>query len=255
MLTPFISDLIQIMQKRGWWVRETTSSDENHPINFARLCKSRADFIMIINEVINSTDQLWNQELIDRVIRLLLDRGDSEISVYSVDTLDSLDYGHAIAVIAEGISQEDFRSSKKGNKRKPGCTRGSLLIPATIFSGDVNIKYSPHNNLNFHPASKNHYDLEINNLPVDSLEKIAKAILDGIYRRDIAWSFLGNEDGSYRLQAVIAYSYCLQHFGKLDPNNPSPNWEDGRNIDSSEQINTLQHLAKTTMIDSPNPPR
>jgi hypothetical protein len=78
--------------------------------------------------------------------------------------------------------------------------------------------------------------------------------LKGINQRTIAWSILSNEKqliGSYRLQAAIAYSRCLQIFGKLNPNSPPSDWLDGKTLAASEQIETLKYLAQTSIADSP----
>jgi hypothetical protein len=222
---------------------------ELHPENLVRLCRNRVDFITIINEAINYPNQSWDQELVNRVIQCVLEGAASGISVYSSDTLDPLDRGHALAVIAEGMSQSNFRSSR-GSKRKSSCTRGSLIIPISCLPKSTYYDFTPENNLDFHPANQHHFDLTINNV-----EELAVALLDGIKQGFIAWSILGNDGkfiGSYRLQAAIAYSHCLQAFGKLNPSVPPSNWIDGKEITASEQIDTLKYLAQTVTVDSPN---
>jgi hypothetical protein len=222
---------------------------ELRPENLVRLCRNRADFITIINEAINHPNQNWDQELVNRVIQYVLEGTNSGISVYSSDTLDPLDRGHALAVIAEGISQDNFRSSK-GSKRKLSCTRGSLIIPTSYLPKTTFYNFTPENNLDFYPADRYHFDLTINDA-----EELAIALLNGINQRIITWSILGNDEkfaGSYRLQAAIAYSHCLQAFGKLNPIVPPSNWVDGKTINASEQIDTLKYLAKTVEVDSPN---
>jgi hypothetical protein len=242
------SNLFQRIYK-SFGKAKSPKSSELHPENLVRLCRNRADFIAIINEAINHTNQNWDQELIDRVIRCILESTGSGISVYSSDTLDPLDRGHALAVLAEGISQDNFRSSR-GSKRKPSCTRGSLIIPTSCLPKTTFYDFTPENNLDFYPANQYHFDLTINDI-----EELAAALLDGINQRIIAWSILGNDGkfvGSYRLQAAIAYSHCLQAFGKLNPSFPPSNWVDGKTITASEQIDTLKYLAQTFTVNSPN---
>jgi hypothetical protein len=110
----------------------------------------------------------------------------------------------------------------------------------------VSFQLTPENNFNFFPADERHYDLSTSNI-----RELAAAILDGIHARTIHWTFLGNEDGSYRLQAAIAYSYCLSVFGRLDQDPPPPTWRDGKELSSREQIEILKHLVDTRAIDSP----
>jgi len=247
-MMPSVSNLFQRIYK-SFGKAKSPKSSELIPENLVRLCRNRADFITIINEAINHTNQNWDHELVNRVIQFILEDTDSGISVYSSDTLDPLDRGHALAVVAEGISQDNFRSSK-GSKRKLSCTRGSLIIPTSCLPKTTFYDFTPENNLDFYPANQHHFDLTINDV-----EELAVAILNGINQRIIAWSILGSEPkfmGSYRLQSAIAYSYCLQAFGKLNPSVPPSNWVDGKTITASEQIDTLKYLAQTVAVDSPN---
>ncbi|MEA5466151.1 hypothetical protein [Leptothoe sp. PORK10 BA2] len=221
-----------------------------YPENLVRLCRNRVDFITIINEAIHHPNQSWDQELVDRIIQFVLEKADSGVSVYSSATLDPLDHGHAFAVVAEGMSQSNFRSTK-GSKRKSSCTRGSLIIPISCLPKTTYYDFTPKNNLDFYPANQHHFDLTINDV-----EELAVALLDGIKQGSIAWSILGNDGkftGSYRLQAAIAYSHCLQAFGKLNPSAPPSDWIDGKTVTASEQIDTLKYLAQTVAVDSPNP--
>ncbi|WP_204154452.1 hypothetical protein [Leptolyngbya sp. CCY15150] len=229
--------------------RATSSKPSKlHPENLVRLCRNRVEFITIINEAIHYPNQSWNQELVDRVIQFVLEGADSGVSVYSSATLDPLDRGHAFAVVAEGMSQSNFRSNR-GSKRKSSCTRGSLIIPISCLPKTTYYDFTPKNNLEFYPANQHHFDLTINDI-----EELAVALLDGIKQGMIAWSILGNDGkftGSYRLQAAIAYSHCLQAFGKLNPSVPPSNWIDGKTVTASEQIDTLKYLAQTVTVDSP----
>lgn len=245
---PSVYNLLQRIYKY-FGKAQSPKSSELRPENLVRLCRNRVDFITIINEAINYPNQNWDQELVNRVIQCILEDADSDISVYSSDTLDPLDRGHALAVVAEGISQDNFRSSR-GSKRKPSCTRGSLIIPTSCLPKTTFYDFTPENNLDFYPANQHHFDLTINDV-----EELAVALLNGINQRIIAWSILGNDGkfaGSYRLQAAIAYSHCLQAFGKLNLSVPPSGWEDGKTITALEQIDTLKYLAQTVAVDSPN---
>lgn len=217
------------------------------PNNLVRLCRRRNEFLKIVNEAINLPNQNWNQDLINRVIQYILEEKETSISVYRADTLDPFDYGHALAVIAEGISQKEFRSNSR--KRSVNCTRGSLIIPTTFLPESTKYNFTPENNLDFYPANNYHFDLTIN----DTVE-LATALLNGICQKSIKWTLLGNDGklkGSYQFQAIIAYSHCLRVFGKLDQNTPPLNWTNGNTIPASEQIDTLKHLAQVTIVDNP----
>lgn len=247
-MMPSVSNLFQRIY-RSFRKSTSSKSSELYPENLVRLCRKRTDFITIVNEAVNSPDQNWDKELIDRVVQCILEGGGLGISVYRSDTLDPLDHGHALAVIAEGISQDNFRSSK-GSKRKSSCTRGSLIVPTSCLPKTTFYNFTPENNLDFHPANQYHFDLTVNDA-----EELAGALLNGINQRIIAWSLLSNDGkfaGSYRLQAAVAYSHCLQAFGKLNSSFPPSNWVDGKTITASEQIDTLKYLAQTVTVDSPN---
>lgn len=168
-------------------------------------------------------------------MEFVLEEGHSDLSVYEVATIDPLDHGHTLGVIAKGTAQEDFRVTTK--KQKRGGTRGTLLIPTTFLPKTARLRFTPHNNLNFFPADDRHYDLS-----TPDARELAAAILTGIHNKTIGWTFLANEDGSYRLQAAVAYSYCLSVFGRLDQINPPARWGNGRDLNSAEQIETLKHL-------------
>lgn len=245
---PLVSNLIQKIRNIHWQFRNS-QQDPLCPNNLVRLCKRRTEFITIVNEVLSSPDNNWNRELIHRVIQCVLDGESSEISVYRADTLDPLDCGHALAVVAEGISRDDFQSGR-GKKRKSSCTRGSLIIPTAYLPNTTSYEFTPQNNLNFYPANHRHFDLTIKDT-----EEFAISLLNGISQRIISWSFLGNEkpyEGSYRLQASIAYSNCLQTFGKLNASAPPSVWTDGEKLTASEQIDILRYLAQTHIVDSPS---
>ncbi len=231
------------------WLLQKFNQDSKHPKYLVRLCRKPTAFTSLINEAINYPDECWNEDLIQRVIKEILEGENSGISTYSADTLDPFDVGHALGVIAEGISQKDFRANAK--KRETGCTRGSLIIPVTCLPQTTDYQFTPENNLNFYPANNYHFDLDI----ADTKE-FAIAILNGIRNHNIRYTRIGNDPKSfkiiYRLQAVITYSYCLQKFGYLNSFQPPQNWADGQDLKASEQIEILQHLAQVELksIDS-----
>jgi hypothetical protein len=184
--------------------------------------------------------------LVDRVAEFVLEGGNSELSMYETATTDPLDHGHALGVIAEGISQSSFRATAR--RRTRGSSRSTLLIPIACFPKSVSFQLTPEHNLEFYPANDRHFDVS----PHD-VRELAEAILDGIHNRAITWTFLGNNDGSYRLQAAIAYSHCLSVFGRLDQSNPPAAWSNGQTLTASEQIEILKYLTNMTAIDSPSP--
>jgi len=212
------------------------------PIHILRLCRRRTEFFSIVNEATQGAPP-WPPDLVDRVIQYVLEDDNVNISVYASATADPLDLGHALGVIAEGIIQQDFQPSAK--KRAKGCTRGTLMIPINSLPINVRLQYTPQHNLNFFPADDRHYDLSTLNP-----RELAASILDGIHIRAIHWTSLGN-DGSYRVQAAIAYSYCLSRFGTLDHGNPPSQWRNGKDLTSAAQIEILKHLANLALIDSP----
>lgn len=245
-MMPLVSNLIQKIRNIDWQFRNL-QQDPICPKNLVRLCKRRTEFLAIVNEALNSSDNNWDRELINRVVLYVLDGESSKVSVYRSDTLDPLDCGHALAVIAEGISQDDFQIGRK--KRKSSCTRGSLIIPTNYLPKTTSYEFTPQNNLNFYPANNRHFDLTIKDT-----EEFAISLLNGINQRIISWSYLGNEkpyEGSYRIQASIAYSNCLQTFGKLNVSAPPSAWTDGEKLTASEQIDILRYLAQTHIVDSP----
>lgn len=222
---------------------------QKHPKNLVRLCRRLSEFKTIVNESLHTTNKEWDKRIINKVVEHVLEGySDSpRISVYSSDNLDSFDLGHALAVIAESISGDKFRSYSK--RRDSHCSRGSLIIPTDSLPESVSYEFTPKGNLNFFPANNYHFDLTINDY-----EEFAIAILDGIRSQAIRWSFICNEkkfQGSYLLQAGIVYSSCLRSFGVLDSNFPPACWNDGIDLDAAEQIDTLKHLAKVSIINSP----
>lgn len=248
-MVPSVVNILKKFSKIGR-VESSLETNIESPVNLVRLCRSRTEFIAIVNEAIQSSNQDWDSELIQRVINHIFENKNSDISVYSSSTLDPFDKGHSFAVISEGISQENFRASK-GKKRKLHCSRGSLIIPISLLSQTASYSFTPHNNRDFYPANNYHFDLVIHDL-----EQLAIALLDGINKKVITYSLLGNDgkfQGSYKLQAVIAYSHCLQTFGKLNDQHPPSAWQNGKTITASEQIETLKHLAETSSIDNPFP--
>ncbi|MGK7897894.1 MAG: hypothetical protein AB4372_30825 [Xenococcus sp. (in: cyanobacteria)] len=217
-----------------------------YPKNIIRICRKRTEFIKIINEAINNSGSSWESELLQRVIKFVFADQDSDISVYDTNTLDPLDPSHAIALIAEGIAQDPFKVSK-GNRRKSGCTRGSLIIPIDCLPQSTQYQFTPKGNLDFYPANYRHFDLKIGNK-----SELATAILDGICKQKIVYTLLANDNKTYQIQASIAYSYCLSIFGELSASNPPSQWQDGKNLTASEQIETLQHLAQINIFSKLN---
>lgn len=213
------------------------------PHNVLRICRRRTEFISIIAEATRGT-RPWGADLVDRVIQHILEEGSSNLSVYKTATTNPLGHDHALGVIAEGIIQKDFQRNAKN--RKGGCTRGTLLIPTSLLSKNVHFQFTPNNNLNFFPANNRHYDVAV----CDPRE-LAAIILDAIHERAIHWVLLGNENGSYRVQAAIAYSFCVFSFGNLSYANPPSRWQHGKDLTSADQIEILSHLAKVSILDSP----
>ncbi len=80
---------------------------------------------------------------------------DQELSVYETQTDDPLDVGHALAIVAETITSDNFRRDR-GKKRKRGATRGSLFIPLDILPASITHKFTPWNNLNLYPSDDRH---------------------------------------------------------------------------------------------------
>jgi hypothetical protein len=181
-MMPSIYEFIQKILKISWYSKKQKPSNIS-PKHLVRLCRRRTDFITIINEAISSPKQDWDEDLINRVIKHILGEERTGVSVYSSDTLDPCDIGHALAVIAEGIGNPSLRADAR--KRVFGCKRGSLLIPVICFPESTNYKFTPDNNLNFYPANNFHYDLTI-----DDATELAISILENISDRKIAWTFL-----------------------------------------------------------------
>jgi hypothetical protein len=225
---------------RGWF--QKIQANFLRPLHVLRLCRRRTEFLSIVNEATHGASP-WPPDLVERVVQYVLEDGNADLSVYASATADPLDLGHALGVIAEGITQQDFQPSAR--KRAKGCTRGTLLIPINFLSGNARLKFTPQHNLNFFPADERHYDLSIRDA-----RELATSVLEGIHNRAIHWTSLGN-DGSYRVQAAIAYSYCLSRFGKLDDGNPPSKWRNGKDLASGVQIEILKHLANVAIIDSP----
>ncbi len=118
-MMPSISSFVQ----RVYRTFERTKSpqfSESRPKNLVRLCRNRNDFISVINQAVNSPDKIWDQELISRVVQCILEDENSGISVYSSDTLDALDRGHALAVIYPWTGQA---ASGKPRRRCLGARR------------------------------------------------------------------------------------------------------------------------------------
>jgi len=225
-----------------WWFRRLSAGFVK-PLNVLRVCRRRNEVLQIVNEATRHVPP-WSPDLVERVVQYVLEYRNPEVSVYRTATTNPLDHDHALGVIAERIGQYGFR--RNATKRASGCTRTTLLIPTTSLPIGVRLRFTPQNNLNFFPANVQHYDLSAN-----ETRELAEIILDGIHNNSIHWAFLGSDDGSYRVQAAIAYSHCLSSFGNLNVANPPPRWQDGKDLTNADQIEILTHLAKASALDSP----
>jgi len=230
------------LHQLGWWLIRL-SARLVKPLNVLRICRRRTEVLAIIVEAKQGSPP-WAPDLVERVIQYVLEGGNSDLSVYRTATTNPLDQDHALGLIAEGITQKDFQRNSR--KRTNGCSRGTFLIPTLSLLKNAHHLFTPQNNRNFFPANSHHYEL----CNYDS-QKLAGVILDGIHNRAINWASLGNDDGSYRVQAAIAYSYCLSQFGNLNQANPPSRWQSGINLTSGEQNEILMHLAKVPALDSP----
>lgn len=230
-----------------WLASRVASIVYNNYINgFVRLCNNQVEFLTILNEARSCGGGPWSDDLIGRVEEYILCGAISGISVYRVKVLSSLDIGHALGVIAVGISRDDFRSTK-GRKRKAHCTTGSIILPVKALDKSVKYTYSPSCNLNFHPANSFHYDLTIR-----SLRDFSILILDALSAGKASWSILGNDKNwkwSYCTQARVAYSHCIMRYGALNCEMPPKGWKDGKDISAKEQIKTLEHLAQMHSLE------
>lgn len=201
------------------------------PKFYVRICRRKADLITLINEASNPTEGS-EPDLIRRVLDLMIE-GDQESSVFGVLTDEPLDPGHAVAVVAESIRQDDF-VKKKSN----GCTRSTIFLPADIVHSFFSIQYSPHNNLNFAPADDRHFDIKI-----QEPEKFAKWLLDGFNKKTIRFLCLSKGKGSFQAQARVAHAVCVGLFGSLSENAPPENWRNGKSLTASEQLGILRFLS------------
>lgn len=197
-----------------------------------------------------STSLEWGEDQIEKIHKYILRDKVENISVYRLKVLTAFDAGHALGVIAEGITQDNFRSNKA--KRESTCSRGVLLFPVDKFKDSIRYKFTPRGNLNFYPANSYHYDLKI----IDK-DAFAVNLLNSLRDRSTKWVLLGNDgprQGSYTLQARIAYSNCIQQFGVLDPDSPPERWIDGVALSASEQVNTIAFLAQRDLVEASKVP-
>ena len=94
----------------GWLSTKAKSLIRNNHINgFVRLCNNQVEFLSILNEVRSCRGGPWSDDLIKRVEEYILCGANSGISVYRLKVLSSLDIGHALGVIAVGISRDDLK--------------------------------------------------------------------------------------------------------------------------------------------------
>lgn len=223
-----------------WWFQEIKARFVK-PLYVLRLCRRGAEFIAIVTEARQGT-RPWPTELVDRVVEYLLSGSDGGISVYASRIGDCFDIGHALGVIAEGITQKEFQ--QKERKRQSECIRGTFLIPTGALLKHARLRSTPRNNLNFFPADPLHYDLSSSNM-----RELAEHILDGMRSRDIQCTYLA-KNGSYRIQAAIAYSYCVSWFGRLDETSPPPHWRNGAVLTAGAQIEVLKHIAGVSINET-----
>jgi hypothetical protein len=219
------------------------------PKYLVRIARSLQQFILIINEAQQTKERPWSDDLIERVIKHLLENGSDELSVYSVETVSPLDCGHSMAVIATGISQECFRGDPKKWSKYKG-TVGTITLPTQCFPKEVRSKFTPENNLAFYPASERHYDLQ-----VDEPAVFARWILNAIHDHKVGWAFVKKEDHTYRMQAALAYSYCLSRFGFFDENHKPHMWHDSPSISANQQIEILRFLSDCDSLERPKQQR
>jgi hypothetical protein len=232
---------LDFLSRVTWWFRNLKSRVIS-PSNVVRLCRHRTELISIVNEAkVNRPP--WKDDLIDLVIQSVLEGGNSSLSVFATTTVNPFDRNHALGVVAEGITQKEFRKSAKN--RKSGCTRGTLIIPLSSLTKISRLRFTPWNNLNFFPADHRHFDLSANDT-----RKLAVTILDGLHDGRINCSFLGNQNGSYQIQAAIAYSYCLAMFGNLVNRKTPLHWRNGKDLSGAEQIEILQYLSNTSKLEN-----
>lgn len=138
------------------WLKRLNDAPDK-PTFFVRVCRRKSEFLSIVNEVTEQSDA-DDEELAGRVRTFVLEAGDDDNSMFGVGTNDPLDPGHSLAVIADGIAQRDFVS-----KRKTGCSRCSVLLPADQVFQMFSYRHTPHNNTNFAPADDLHFDLRPKN--------------------------------------------------------------------------------------------
>lgn len=205
---------------------------------FVRICRRKTELLTIVNEAVSLTTP-WSEDLVDRVLKFVID-GQDENSVFGSETDDPLDPGHALAVIAEGIAQKNFTK-----RRKKGCARCTLFLDVESVSPFFSRRKTPENNVDFYPADNLHYDL----FPIRPKD-FANWFLESIKAGTVRPVFLSNNEGTYCTQARIAYSKCLERFGKLSEIDSATEWPDGKTLTTSEQIGNLEFLANTSIFYS-----
>jgi hypothetical protein len=205
------------------------------PSFFIRICRKRQEFIKIVNDVqnINTDTSTEKDDIIKRITEYVIEDSNIGMSVYSTATDDPLDPEHATAVIAATIMQKEIK--KKSKRGRTCCT---ILFPAAVINKFFEKTHTPYNNKYFSPADKQHYDIK-----TDDPSEFASWILGKLKDRLIQYVELSNEDGTYKLQARIAYAMCLAKYGNLVEENPPRSWQNGEDLGASDQISILQYLA------------
>jgi len=194
----------------------------------------------------------WSDDLIERVVDVLLEEQGTDISVFAMHSQDRFDSAHALGVLAGSIGVRDFDSdarTKYLNKLDQAATAGKKQAindefgrKVATFVVDINVftpgtlKATPRGNQNFAPADELHYDAR-----PDDVSATARALLEGLWKGEVRFTFLRASD--YRVQAAIALSACVARFGDLSSRVPPPEWRDGEKLTSAEQLARLRTIA------------
>lgn len=202
------------------------------PRFYIRICRKKAEFIALINEASNPATSSA-PDLIKRTLELLIEENEDN-SVFGVLTNDPLDPGHALGLVAESISQNDFV-----NKKNPTCNRCTIFLPADKVHTFFTVQHTPKNNMNFAPADERHFDIRI-----QQSEEFAKWLLNGFATGTVRYlvSLKGKGKG-FQTQARVAHAMCLGRFGILSEQDPPKTWRDGTALTSAQQISILRYLA------------
>lgn len=233
------------------------------PRYLVRACRY-SDSVNLLREVERAPTP-WPPELLDLVLDCFFQGDASELSVFSAETADCFDHGHALGVVARVIATNDFDPAQrerydrqvlnwaaKATKNAarpvaPGAKLFTFAIPATVFTeSGAAVNFSPENNLNFAPADEHHYDVSF-----PDPTRIAGLLLDGLQVGRIRWACVHKED--LRCLAAAALSTCVRVFGDLSTGVVPTGWRAGTLLDAGEQLARLRHLAGQRMLSTPPP--